>query len=88
MFRSTHNRELMPGVEICKDGHRCENGSKCIEDSNNKNTYFCDCDEINTDLSESGLSCKHEATEYCSKHKKHFCTNLGTCKAKVTDDDP
>jgi len=77
------HRELLANVEICKDGHKCENGSKCVEDTNNENSYHCDCDE-NT----AGLYCSHEATEFCSLGERHFCTNLGTCQAKVTDDDP
>jgi len=83
MIRSSYNRELMYGVERCEDGHRCENGSKCVEDPNNENTYHCDCDE-----GTAGYYCSHTATEYCSKNKKHFCTNLGTCLIKVEDDDP
>jgi len=85
MFRSSIklDRELMFGVEMCKDGHRCENGSKCVEDGKNENSYHCDCDE-NT----AGLYCSHTATEFCSLDKNHFCTNLGTCKIKVTANDP
>jgi len=84
MFRSTVYRELsVGGIEYCKDGHRCENGSKCVEDSSNENSYHCDCDEDS-----AGLYCSHTATEFCSIDNKHFCTNLGTCKTKVTSDEP
>jgi len=84
MIRSSTHRQLsVGGIEYCEDGHRCEIGQKCVEDTNNKKSYHCDCDEDPT-----GLECLHTATEFCSEDNKYFCTNLGTCKIKVTSDQP
>jgi len=75
----------------CEDGHRCDNGSICVEDKYNEGSFYCDCDEI-ADAAYSGLYCEHKATEYCSENgdytKISFCTNLGTCRMKVAPGEP
>lgn len=70
-------------IEICPDGHQCENGSKCVENLKKEGSFFCDCDEsiVNNAKVFSGLYCQHEATEYCTLTGKvsrtAFCTNNG-----------
>ena len=75
------------GIEICPDGHRCENGSMCAENPFDEGNYYCDCDEVDMTDAYSGLFCEHKATVYCTStkeiSKKSFCTNGGACKAVV-----
>jgi hypothetical protein len=71
---------------FCDDGHRCDNGSKCVEDKQDEGAFYCDCDVAGDDATAfAGLYCEHVATEYCSsKHlKASLCTNGGTCNMKV-----
>jgi len=79
------------GIELCPDGHRCENGSMCAEDPIDEGNYFCDCDEVDTSATYAGLFCEHKATVYCIStsniSKKSFCTNAGACKAIVGKHD-
>lgn len=71
--------------EVCEDGHRCENGSICVENPYNEGKFYCDCDEVIFDDKYEGLSCEHIATQYCSMDKliskNSFCTNEGQCIA-------
>lgn len=71
-------------IEFCPDGHRCENGSLCIEKELDEGNYYCDCDEAKRDGAYHGLYCEHKATVYCNSKNKMsrtaFCTNGGTCK--------
>lgn len=86
---SSHYDNL--GIEVCDDGHRCENGSICVEDPLDENNFYCDCDEANLDAAYGGLFCEHKATVYCTfsnaLSRKSFCTNGGSCKAIVGKKD-
>jgi len=79
------------GIEVCDDGHRCENGSVCVENPIDENNFYCDCDEATLDAAYGGLFCEHKATVYCtfsnSLSKRSFCTNGGSCKAIVGKKD-
>uniref|UniRef100_A0A7R9VHK7 EGF-like domain-containing protein n=1 Tax=Pseudictyota dubia TaxID=2749911 RepID=A0A7R9VHK7_9STRA len=79
------------GIVECPDGHRCENGSLCVENPYDEGNYYCDCDAAFLDSAYQGLYCEHEATEYCSYKgavsRNSFCTNGGTCVAKVGEDE-
>lgn len=79
------------GIEICPDGHRCENGSICVENPKDENNYYCDCDEADFSAAYEGLFCEHKATVYCTSSntlsRTTFCTNGGSCKAIVGKHD-
>lgn len=79
------------GVMECPDGHRCENGSLCVENPYDEGNYYCDCDASRLDGAYRGLYCEHEATEYCSYKgavsRNSFCTNGGKCIAKVAENE-
>merc|ERR1740139_45514 len=78
-------------INQCLDGHRCENGSICIENSYDEGNFYCDCDSADIPSVFEGLYCEHEATEFCSDDgglsKVSFCTNHGRCKKTVGYDD-
>uniref|UniRef100_A0A7S2SLZ0 EGF-like domain-containing protein n=1 Tax=Eucampia antarctica TaxID=49252 RepID=A0A7S2SLZ0_9STRA len=75
----------LTSFEICENGHRCENGSLCVENPYDEGNFYCDCDEVVFSTAFEGLSCEHEATVYCTLDqiisKKSFCTNGGECLA-------
>merc|ERR1712071_221705 len=79
------------GIDICDDGHRCENGSLCVENPIDENNFFCDCDEADVSASFAGLFCEHKATVYCTTtndlSRKSFCTNGGSCKSIIGKND-
>lgn len=79
------------GIVECPDGHRCENGSLCVENPYDEGNYYCDCDAAFLNSAFQGLYCEHEATEYCSYKgavsRNSFCTNGGKCIAKVGEDE-
>mmetsp|Transcript_26136 Transcript_26136/g.43578 ORF Transcript_26136/g.43578 Transcript_26136/m.43578 type:complete len:248 (-) Transcript_26136:143-886(-) len=74
---------------ICKDGHRCENGSICTEKPNDEGGYYCDCDVTDNSVY-AGLYCQHKATSYCTFAQEvsriSFCTNDGVCNLEVSPD--
>jgi hypothetical protein len=78
-----HNQSInMAGFfRTCRDGHRCEYGSTCVEAPNEEGSYFCDCSTAAGDF--AGLFCEYEAENYCTFRKEvessFFCTNRGTC---------
>eukprot|EP00339_Tiarina_fusa_P011292 CAMPEP_0117001034 /NCGR_PEP_ID=MMETSP0472-20121206/3172_1 /TAXON_ID=693140 ORGANISM="Tiarina fusus, Strain LIS" /NCGR_SAMPLE_ID=MMETSP0472 /ASSEMBLY_ACC=CAM_ASM_000603 /LENGTH=231 /DNA_ID=CAMNT_0004700915 /DNA_START=105 /DNA_END=801 /DNA_ORIENTATION=- len=65
----------------CRDGHRCEYGSTCVEAPNEEGSFFCDCSTATGDF--AGLFCEYEAENYCRFPQEvtssWFCTNRGTC---------
>ena len=65
---------------MCQDGHRCENGSVCVEAQ--EGSFFCDC-ATSSGGDFAGLSCEFGAEAYCrrpaSPTADWFCTNKGTC---------
>jgi len=77
--------------EICTNGHRCENGSVCVENPFDEGNFYCDCNEVVFNAAYEGLSCEHEATSYCSMDKliskNSFCTNGGKCLAFADSDE-
>jgi hypothetical protein len=78
------------GTTICKDQHRCDNGSKCVENTVDEGTFYCDCDISGDDSTAyGGLYCEQKATEYCSdSHRKtSFCTNGSSCVKKGHKDN-
>lgn len=79
------------GIVECPDGHRCENGSLCVENPYDEGNYYCDCDAASLNSAYQGLYCEHEATEYCSYKgavsRNSFCTNGGKCIANVGEDE-
>lgn len=87
MSSSSTNGDPTKGFTRCQDGHHCYNGSLCTENPFDEGSFYCDCEESFLDNTVSGLSCEHVATEYCTFSgeisKKSFCTNHGTCNAKV-----
>lgn len=64
----------------CQDGHRCENGSVCVEAQ--EGSFYCDC-ETATGGDFVGLSCEFGAEQYCrraaSPTADWFCANQGAC---------
>ena len=87
----TMNDNDLEGFTLCVDGLTCFHGSLCTENPEDEGTYYCDCDESSLDDAVSGLMCEHVATEYCTYNQEFsmisFCTNNGTCKAKVGVED-
>lgn len=83
--------EITTNIKFCEDGHRCENGSECIESEKDEGNYYCDCEAINENEAYHGLSCEHKATVYCNLGSKFskisFCTNGGSCKKYVGVND-
>lgn len=79
------------GIVECPDGHRCENGSLCVENPYDEGNYYCDCDAAFLNAAYQGLYCEHEATEYCSYKgavsRNSFCTNGGKCIAEVGENE-
>mmetsp|Transcript_4582 Transcript_4582/g.8840 ORF Transcript_4582/g.8840 Transcript_4582/m.8840 type:complete len:206 (+) Transcript_4582:223-840(+) len=76
-------------IEICPDGHRCLNGSKCVENPYDKGGYYCDCQEYIFEVRYEGLYCEHKAEVYCTSHGSFthsFCTNGGVCVDYVGPD--
>lgn len=75
-------------IVICDDGHRCENGSMCVQSETDEGNFYCDCDSA-SDLNSvyAGLYCEHEATTFCTsedgkdKSSVAFCTNGSSCLA-------
>jgi len=68
----------------CQDGSVCHNGGSCILAEGNSGTYECNCTSMETVAAHAGITCEHEATDYCvfntgSGTKHSFCTN-GRCK--------
>lgn len=65
----------------CLDGHRCENGSSCLQHPLEEGTYFCDCTSASGDF--AGLFCEYQAETYCQLEQETsstwFCVNQGTC---------
>jgi len=92
------------GIQRCNNGHMCMNSSKCVDHTtSDKKTFKCDCDEEFVDKEYSNLQCKHgdeASTEYCAFTSEalddnkvkpvrlSFCANFGTCKAKITSEEP
>mmetsp|Transcript_11757 Transcript_11757/g.14623 ORF Transcript_11757/g.14623 Transcript_11757/m.14623 type:complete len:242 (-) Transcript_11757:128-853(-) len=74
-------------IDECVDGHRCENGSMCVENPYDEGNYRCDCDTVDSNSIYVGLYCEHEATVFCtfdgSSSSRSFCTNRGKCKGTV-----
>jgi hypothetical protein len=74
--------------EDCPDGHRCENGSICVEREYDQGSYYCDCDEAGDGEQYVGLYCEHKATNFCTFREavseSSFCTNNGDCIAEVS----
>ena len=72
----------------CRDGHRCEFGSTCVQDPNEEGSYYCDCSTANGDY--VGLFCEYQAENYCTfpqeTTSEWFCTNRGTCVIDVSPD--
>jgi hypothetical protein len=71
-------------MTICPDGHSCENGSVCAENTKKEGQYFCDCSqEVATGKVFTGLYCQHEASVFCTEtgdySKVAFCANEGIC---------
>lgn len=71
-------------TSVCPDDSVCHNGGSCIEAEENAGTYECNCTSIEIVAAHAGISCEHEATDYCvfntgSGTKHSFCTN-GQCK--------
>jgi len=83
--------EITTAIKFCEDGHRCENGSECVESNVDEGNFYCDCDAAGRDAAFQGLSCEHKATVYCSAGNKgtttNFCTNGGSCKDYVGVND-
>ena len=73
--------EQTTSIRTCPDGHRCENGSTCVQHPTDEGKYYCDCDTGAGDL--AGLFCEYEAETYCQLQQQTssdwFCTNKGTC---------
>jgi hypothetical protein len=69
----------------CRDGHRCENGSTCVEDPSEEGSYYCDCRTAAGKF--AGLYCEYEAENHCTFPQEvassWFCTNRGTCVITV-----
>jgi len=76
-------------INMCPDGHACDNDASCVESLLHENKYVCDCHDAYLQLGKvyTGLSCQHVATEYCTESGEisqiSFCANQGTCKSKV-----
>eukprot|EP00592_Proboscia_alata_P003961 CAMPEP_0194378536 /NCGR_PEP_ID=MMETSP0174-20130528/35938_1 /TAXON_ID=216777 /ORGANISM="Proboscia alata, Strain PI-D3" /LENGTH=229 /DNA_ID=CAMNT_0039160641 /DNA_START=19 /DNA_END=708 /DNA_ORIENTATION=+ len=80
-------------IVICDDGHRCENGSICVQNKIDEGNWYCDCDSAEDfDSVFAGLYCEHEATTYCTsedgkkKSSVAFCTNGSSCN-KITSNN-
>jgi hypothetical protein len=71
----------------CLDGHRCENGSSCMQHPLEEGTYFCDCTTSTADV--AGLFCEYKAETYCQLNQETsstwFCVNQGTCVLTTSD---
>mmetsp|Transcript_26201 Transcript_26201/g.56186 ORF Transcript_26201/g.56186 Transcript_26201/m.56186 type:complete len:241 (-) Transcript_26201:376-1098(-) len=80
---------MSDSFRTCPDGHRCENGSSCMEHPKQEGKYYCDCGTGSGDF--AGLFCEYEAETYCSLEQETtsdwFCTNEGTCVLS-TDNAP
>jgi hypothetical protein len=87
---TTKNGAVENKVTTCPDGHSCENGSICIENSRKEGQYFCDCDDSQLAGSKvfTGLYCQHEATVFCTEtgeySKVAFCANGGICLGSIS----
>lgn len=72
---------MSSSFRTCLDGHRCENGSSCLQHPLEEGTYFCDCTTASGDF--AGLFCEYEAETYCQLEQETsstwFCVNQGTC---------
>jgi len=81
MSEQTTTTTTTTTIRTCPDGHRCENGSTCVQHPTDEGKYYCDCDTGSGDL--SGLFCEYEAETYCQLQQQTssdwFCTNKGTC---------
>lgn len=76
-------------AKICGVGeHMCLGNSTCVKDDNG---YRCECDQANND---TGRSCQHHDTEFCTPAAPHieysggmaiaaFCVNDGKCNDVV-----
>ena len=84
----------------CENSHKCINGSHCVSNKSIKLGYNCDCDEqtANPSYADADLPCVHKGKiEYCvpppdpndsyTHFPVSFCTNMGTCKAKITTEE-
>lgn len=98
--RSGSSSSMITFTTHCENGHKCTNGSQCVSNKDIKLNYNCDCDEKNDNpaLEKAELYCNHKGKlDYCasppSPDDTHvhfpvsFCTNMGTCKAKITSDE-
>lgn len=90
---------LVTVMRHCEDGHKCTNKSQCVNNKFINLGYNCDCDEKNLTPSYAELQCVHHQgnTEYCSTPSDSnvnsyspvsFCANMGTCRAKISPDQP
>ena len=73
-------------IRQCSDGHRCEYGSKCVENRNLEGSYYCDCGTA--DGPYVGLYCEYRAETHCKSPEDDtsswFCTNRGKCVSEGT----
>jgi hypothetical protein len=78
---NNHQYITMSLFRTCLDGHRCENGSSCLQHPLEEGTYFCDCSSASGDF--AGLFCEYQAETYCQLEQETsstwFCVNQGTC---------
>ncbi|CAB9503275.1 Divalent cation transporter [Seminavis robusta] len=80
-------------VTVCPDGHSCENGSLCVENSSKEGQYLCNCfeGELIGFKVFTGLYCQHEATMFCTRMGElstvGYCANGGTCMGLLEDND-
>jgi hypothetical protein len=76
-----NNQTMTSLFRTCNDGHRCENGSTCMQHPLDEGSYFCDCSTSTGDV--AGLFCEYQAETYCQLEQETsstwFCVNQGTC---------
>ena len=89
----------LDNAEYCPDGHRCLNGSKCMQDSSTTSSYVCDCSSMPNYSSDphAGRYCEFGVTMIChedsmildvpTNFELSFCTNGGVCNEILAVDE-